>query len=320
MRSNELPQAQIHSVTEGYFEAMGAARVAGRFFTPQDAASSAGVVVVNETFARQRFPGEPALGKVITTNARGIGPLGRNLLAPIPPAPPPSAAAAGAQPVPPPAQNAPPPVSRFEVIGVVADIKNVPLSQPTEPAVYFSARQFPFRAMFVAVAGADLPTAVAAIKSSLRQVTPGIPMADVRTWSDRARARTAEPRLLMTILLFFGALAAVLAALGVYGLFSWTVALRRRELAIRLTLGARPTGIGVLVLRQAVLLVIQGSPPAGSSCGLPSERSRACSSRSRPETSLQPRPRSACSSSPRSSPASRRPPRHARRSGRGFEE
>ena len=66
---------------------------------------------------------------------------------------------------------------------------------------------------------------------------------------ERMQARTAEPRLLMTILVFFGALAALLAALGVYGLFSWTVALRRRELAIRLTLGARPAGVGGLILR-----------------------------------------------------------------------
>src|SRR5262249_15242505 len=72
------------------------------------------------------------------------------------------------------------------------------------------------------------------------------------------RARTAEPRLLMSVLVFFGALAALLAALGVYGLFSWMVALRQRELAIRLTLGARPSTIGGLVLRQGALLAVCG--------------------------------------------------------------
>jgi ABC-type antimicrobial peptide transport system permease subunit len=64
--------------------------------------------------------------------------------------------------------------------------------------------------------------------------------------------------MLMTVLLFFGGLAALLAALGVYGLFSWSVALRTRELAIRLTLGARPAGVGALVLRQSVFLVVIG--------------------------------------------------------------
>ena len=70
--------------------------------------------------------------------------------------------------------------------------------------------------------------------------------------------RTAEPRLLMTVLLFFGALAALLAALGVYGLFSWSVALRTRELAIRLTLGAPPARVGALVIRQGAALVGAG--------------------------------------------------------------
>jgi putative ABC transport system permease protein len=80
-------------------------------------------------------------------------------------------------------------------------------------------------------------------------------MAAARTWKDRLAERTAEPRLLMTVLLVFGALAALLATLGVYGLLSWSVALRRRELAIRLTLGARPATVGGLVLRQSAALV-----------------------------------------------------------------
>ena len=62
----------------------------------------------------------------------------------------------------------------------------------------------------------------------------------------------------MTILLFFGGLAALLAALGVYGLFSWSVALRTRELAIRLTLGARPSSVGALVIGQSAVLVVTG--------------------------------------------------------------
>ena len=252
VRPEERPQAQFHTASDGYFEAIGARLVAGRFFTPQDATASAAVVVVNETFAQRHFPGDAIVGEVLLVGARGIGPLGRNLMAPpLPSAP---AAAAGA----PPAAGPPPSPIRFEIVGVVADVKNVPLSQPTEPAVYFTVRQFPFRAMYLAVSGTDVPATMAAIQSALRQVAPTIPMADVRTWEARARARTGEPRLLMTVLLFFGALAAVLAALGVYGLFSWTVALRRRELAIRLTLGARPAGIGLLVLRQAAILIAAG--------------------------------------------------------------
>jgi putative ABC transport system permease protein len=99
---------------------------------------------------------------------------------------------------------------------------------------------------------------VAAIRSALRATAPGIPLTDTQTWAERFRARTAEPRLLMTVLVFFGALAALLAALGVYGLSSWMVALRQRELAIRLTLGAPLSSIGALVLRQGALLAAAG--------------------------------------------------------------
>jgi ABC-type antimicrobial peptide transport system permease subunit len=80
----------------------------------------------------------------------------------------------------------------------------------------------------------------------------------VETWRDRFTARTAEPRLLMTTLTLFGGLAAFLAALGVYGLFSWSVALRKRELAIRMTLGARPIGVAASVVRHSLVLVVLG--------------------------------------------------------------
>jgi ABC-type antimicrobial peptide transport system permease subunit len=71
-------------------------------------------------------------------------------------------------------------------------------------------------------------------------------------------AHTAEQRLLMTLLVVFGAAAGLLAALGVYGLFSWSVALRMRELAIRLTLGEKPVGVGMRVIRQSLLLIGAG--------------------------------------------------------------
>ena len=138
------------------------------------------------------------------------------------------------------------------------DVRNVPLGQAVEPAIYFSTRQFPFRELFLTVRAADAATALAAVRQGLKQVAPNVPMAAAQTWGERFAQRTAEPRLLMTILVFFGALAGLLAALGVYGLFSWSVALRTRELAIRLTLGARPASVGSLVVRQSAMLVVIG--------------------------------------------------------------
>jgi putative ABC transport system permease protein len=164
-----------------------------------------------------------------------------------------------ARPAPPPGVHLPPlPPTPFEVVGVIKDVRNVPLGQTLEPAIYFSTRQFPFRDQFLTVKATDPATATAAIRTALKIAAPSVPMAPVQTWGDRYAKRTAEPRLLMTILVFFGGLAALLAALGVYGLFSWSVALRTRELAIRLTLGAKPAAVGGLVIRQSAVLIVVG--------------------------------------------------------------
>jgi putative ABC transport system permease protein len=141
---------------------------------------------------------------------------------------------------------------------VVADIQNVALGLEPEPAVFFPTRQFPFSAVTIAINARDTATGLAGLKQALRAVSPTTPLGVVETWPDRFAARTAEPRLLMTTLGVFGVLAAFLAALGVYGLFSWSVAIRRRELAIRLTLGARPVSVATSVLRQSVGLVLAG--------------------------------------------------------------
>ncbi len=233
----DLPRAQMHSASEGYFEAMGATITGGRAFTPFDGPGSAGVVVVNDSFARRYLSDGPRVGRTLRVWATGIGPLGVNLKA--------SGADAHAG-------------MPFEVVGIVDDVRNVPLGQRIEPAIYFSTRQFPFREVHVAVRASTPAAALSAMQAGLRQAAPHVPMGLAQTWGERAAIQAAEPRLLMTILIVFGALAALLAALGIYGLFSWSVALRKRELAIRLALGAKPLGLGALIVRQSVLLVGMG--------------------------------------------------------------
>lgn len=246
-RPEDAPQAQYHSASDGYFESMGARMIDGRPFSAFDNPDNIGVVIVNEAFATRYLPAGRAVGRKFLTWATGIGPLGLNLKR-ARPAPPP-----GAPPLPP--LHAP---TAFEIVGVVNDIRNVPLGQTVEPAVYFSTRQFPFRELFLTVRAGDTSTAVAAVRTALKNVAPTVPMARAQTWDEKFGARTAQSRLLMTILVFFGALAGLLAAIGVYGLFSWSVALRTRELAIRLTLGARPATVGNLVIRQSAVLVVAG--------------------------------------------------------------
>jgi putative ABC transport system permease protein len=238
-RPEDRPQAQHHSISEGYFETMGAKLLDGRPFTAQDTPTTEAVVVINETMAKRYFPGQSPVGRQILSWSSQIGPLGRNLTWTILPD------GHRVQPT-------------IRVVGVVADIHNVALGMPVEPAIYATSRQFPFGNMTIAINARDSATAVQAMRNALKSVSPATPLGAIESWPDRFKARTAEPRLLMTTLTAFGALAAFLAALGVYGLFSWSVALRQRELAIRLTLGARPVSVFATVVRQSVLLAVIG--------------------------------------------------------------
>ena len=234
---DDAPQAQFHFISEGYLPTMGARLVAGRDFAATDGADSQAVVLVNGTFARRFLAKRPAVDQSLLIRATRIGPLGANLKAD------PDGPGGGIP---------------FEVVGVVDDIRNVPLGQATEPAIYFSTRQFPFAEVTLAVSAVDRIRAFQAVKNALAATVPGVPVGTATTWGEKLAERTAEPRLLMRILSLFAFLAAGLAAAGVYGLVSWSVTMRQRELAIRQVLGASPIRVGRLVLSQSALLVTLG--------------------------------------------------------------
>jgi predicted permease len=230
LRVNEDAQAQIVSASSGYFETMGASLIAGRFFTDADHAQSEPIVIINQTLARQAFPNDDAIGKRMQTSAVQIGPLGRNLPGRVP----------------------------FRVVGVVADIHQAPLAQASEPVIYYSARQFPFRAMTMVIRSRDMAAATGALRRSVHDLDPSLALGDVRTMDDRLMATMAAPRLLMFVLATFAALTATLAMIGVYGLLGCVVNERRRELAIRLALGAQPGALARLVTVQGLTLAIVG--------------------------------------------------------------
>jgi putative ABC transport system permease protein len=226
----ENPAVQHITVSSGYLETVRATLVAGRFFTDADGPASEPVIVVNRTLAARLFPGEPAVGKRLVSRADRIGPLGRNLAGTVP----------------------------FRIVGVVADVHQAPLSQATEPVIYHTQRQFPFRAMSLAVRGSDTAALTSALRTSLRAIDPALPLGTVETMTDRALTRAAAPRLLMFVLTAFAVVTAFLAAVGVYGLLAWVVSDRRRELAIRLALGAQPASLAGLVTVQGLGLVVLG--------------------------------------------------------------
>ena len=229
-QASDYSVAQHICVSSGYLESLGATLVGGRTFTNDDRLDTEPVIVVNQSFARRVFPGESAVDRRIVSTARNIGPLGFNARSPGP----------------------------FRIVGVVADVHQAPLGQAAEPVIYHTLRQFPYRPMILVARGADTAAIATAMRSALRELDPTIPLSNVTTLEDRFLARTAPPRLLMYVLIAFAVLTGTLAAIGVYGLLACVVNDRRRELAIRLALGAQPRALARTVTLQGIGLAATG--------------------------------------------------------------
>jgi putative ABC transport system permease protein len=235
-REGEAPIVQHVTASAGYFEAFRARLIDGRFLQDTDVATGEPVIVVNETLAKRLFPGEVAVGKRIISTAQQIGPLGRNLMF----------TSREVHSVP------------FRIVGIVADVHQAPIGQAAEPVLYYSQRQFPFRAMTIVARGQDTSAVVAGIRGALRSIDSAVALSNVRTMEERFISATAAPRLLTGVLVTFAVLTGLLAAIGVYGLLAWTVNERRRELAIRLALGAQPVTIARLVAAHGLGLTAGG--------------------------------------------------------------
>jgi predicted permease len=223
-----IVQATLRVVSPGYFAALGLPIIAGRGFEEADTAGSLPVVVANETFA-QRYPGE-ALG------ARVPSFFGR-----------------GAQ-------------AEAVVVGIAADVRYV--ASPTEslPELYFSHRQLPAGAQIpmtnvtLLVRTDSEPGPVAALfRSVVRDADANLVPEAVMTLDDQLVATNlALPRLYALLLGGFAALALLVAGVGLFGVLSYLVAQRTRELGIRAALGARPADLLKLVLRQGLGTTIVG--------------------------------------------------------------
>ena len=225
------PTAQVHSADAGYFAALRAPLVRGRTFDTHDGAASAPVVIVNETLAKRLWPNEDPVGKRVRTTIRQIGPLARRTV----------------------------PGDEHEVVGVVRDIRNTSLRDEPEPAMYFATGQFPARKMALVVRGrGDAAQLTAVIREEVRRLDPTLPLGDVRPMSRVLASVVDPPRFVMMLMTAFAILALTLAAVGIYGMLSYAVSHRRREFGIRLALGARPSGVIGLIVREGLTLVLVG--------------------------------------------------------------
>jgi len=230
-RSGDESQAQHQTIDDDYFRALGVPLVKGRFFEPRDTAAAPGVVIVNDALARRQWPGEDPIGQSLRSPITGIGPMGRSLMA----------------------------QTLFQVVGVVASVKNSTLVRDAEPALYFSFRQFPFRGMHLVVQGPGESAALlGAVRTAVQRLDPNLPLSSARTLDRIIGDATDRPRALMMLMGVFAALALVLSALGIYSVLSYSVNQRRQELSVRMALGARPHDVLWLVVKQGLWLAMIG--------------------------------------------------------------
>ena len=223
--------ARIAWASPGYFDAMRLRLLEGRLFTRADRAGGPGVVVVNETFARNLSRDGETVGQRVQLGLGG----GRD------------------------------DESWWEVIGVVADVRyagltvNGPQAEAFVPAEQARAGRPVGADAFLAVRTTGDPAAlVPFLRETVAEAHPRAEIEDVMTMDGRLSLAVAQPRFYAVLVGVFAALALLLAASGIYGLLSYTVAQRRGEIGIRMALGARRGDILGLVVRQGTMLVATG--------------------------------------------------------------
>jgi putative ABC transport system permease protein len=228
------PRAGYQVVTPGYFQTMGIPVVAGRDFRPADTREAPMVVMVNQTFARQHWPGEDPIGRRIRI-ARGDVPW-------------------------------------MTVVGVVGDIRHLGPATPPRPEFYqpHSQNSFSFMAFVVRTAGSP-EALVPSVRAAVSSLDPAQPISGVNTMEQHLARSLSRPRVLSSLVATFGALALLLAVVGIYGVMGYAVAQRTREIAIRSALGASAREVIGMVLRRAILLAGAGIA-AGLALAIPASR------------------------------------------------
>jgi putative ABC transport system permease protein len=228
----QFTMAGYRSVSGSYFETLSIPLRRGRLLNGRDRQGSPPVLVINETMARQYFPGEDPIGHEIQL---------------------------GATPDP------DPHYPYMRIVGVVGDVKQQPdVEAKAEMFVPYS--QYPdefLRRVFSFVTLAvhtDVPPTqvVSGVRAAVSSVDPDQPVANVRTLDDVVSASVSQPRFRTTLLGIFAGIALALAAIGVYGLLAHGVAQRINEFGVRMALGASPSGVVRLVMQQGLTLAVTG--------------------------------------------------------------
>ncbi len=209
--------------TPGYLETLGIPLLAGRHFTERDGEAGRRVAIVNESFAKRFFPNTDPVGRRIRYAWRKD--------------------------------------EWIEVAGVARDVRHYGLDQDVRPGVFIPYRQWvvPVMTIVLRTAG-DAGAMVGPAREALRQIDPELPMFDVTRMTDAVDRSLWTRRLYASLAVAFAAVAVLLAIGGVYGVTSYAVTQRRREMGIRAALGATPARITLHVLRHGLAMLVIGVP------------------------------------------------------------
>ena len=218
--TNELPVAVPNEISPNYFHTM-EIPLRGRDFTERDDKEESRVAIINETFARRFFPGREAIGRRFNFSG--------------------------------------PDKPYWEVVGVAADGKYNSLGEDPKAAFYRPLlRDYSTNATLVARTTGDSNSALAALRGELLRMDSALPLYNVQTLSEHMNVPLFPFRMAATVLGSFGVLAIVLAAIGIYGVMSYVVASRTREIGVRIAVGAAKRDVLILIIKQGMTLAIIG--------------------------------------------------------------